>query len=215
VEISKWADQHTVDLIVMGSHGHTALKGLVLGSVAQKVLAYSTVPVLVLRTHNAPTRASLRVGIALDGGGYGAAAADYVLDHRPLWGPRPVVTLIHVRRPKQGESLPAHERPWGPTAGKAEVARLEDAAFEQVLAPVRQRFEQAKFAVEEQRIVGQPGQAIADFARSAGLDILAMGSHGRGSLTAAVLGSVAWRTAATCETPLLLIRRIAPAPAAS
>lgn len=209
VEISEWADRHPVDLIVMGSHGHTALKGLVLGSVTQKVLAYSTVPVLALRTHKAPSRASLRVGIALDGGEYGTTASDYVLTHRPLWGPRPVVTLIHVRPPKQGGPLPPDESTSGSPVGIADVARLEDAAFEQVLAPVRQKFEHAQFAVQEQRIVGAPGHAIADFARSAGLDILVMGSHGRGSLTAAVLGSVAWRTAATCETPLLLIRKIA------
>ena len=214
VEISEWADRHPVDLIVMGSHGHTALKGLIFGSVTQKVLAYSTVPVLALRTQKAPSRATLRVGIALDGGEYGTAASDYVLEHRPLWGLRPVVTLIHVRPPKHGGSLPRHESTLVPTVDEAEVARVEDAAFEQVLAPVRQKFEQAQFAVQEQRIVGQAGHAIADFARTAGLDILVMGSHGRGSLTAAVLGSVAWRTAATCATPLLLIRKITSAPTA-
>ena len=37
------------DLIVMGTHGHTALAGLVMGSVATKVLAGSKVPVLFLR----------------------------------------------------------------------------------------------------------------------------------------------------------------------
>lgn len=214
VEISDWADRHAVDLIVMGSRGRTALKGLVFGSVTQKVLAYTTVPVLTLRTPKAPSRASLRVGIAFDGSEYGTAASDYVLKHRQLWGPRPAVALIHVRRPKHGDSLPLQEgSSWLP-AGRAEVAPAEEAAFEQVFAPVRQKFEQARFAAQEQCIVGEPGHAIADFARSAGLDILVMGSHGRGSLTAAVLGSVAWRTAAACETPLLLIRKIAPAPAA-
>jgi nucleotide-binding universal stress UspA family protein len=34
------------DLIVLGTHGHTALAGLVLGSVATKVLAMSKTPVL-------------------------------------------------------------------------------------------------------------------------------------------------------------------------
>ncbi len=37
------------DLIVMCSHGRSAIKGLLLGSQTQKVLAHSTLPVLVLR----------------------------------------------------------------------------------------------------------------------------------------------------------------------
>jgi nucleotide-binding universal stress UspA family protein len=37
------------DLIVMGSHGHGALANLVMGSVANKVVAESRVPVLLVR----------------------------------------------------------------------------------------------------------------------------------------------------------------------
>lgn len=48
-EIQKYADKHAIDLIVMGSHGHTALRSLVLGSVATKILAATTVPVLIVR----------------------------------------------------------------------------------------------------------------------------------------------------------------------
>jgi len=48
-EISRLADKHDIDLIVMGSRGQTALKGLLLGSVASRVLALSKVPVTVVR----------------------------------------------------------------------------------------------------------------------------------------------------------------------
>jgi len=37
------------DLIVMASHGRQGVKALVLGSVAQKVLTYSPVPVMVVK----------------------------------------------------------------------------------------------------------------------------------------------------------------------
>lgn len=43
------ADEATADLIVVGSHGRGALEKLVLGSVAGKVVAQSTRPVLVVR----------------------------------------------------------------------------------------------------------------------------------------------------------------------
>ena len=47
--INEFAERHDIDLVVMGSHGHTALAGLALGSVVTKVLATSAVPVLVVR----------------------------------------------------------------------------------------------------------------------------------------------------------------------
>ena len=37
------------DIIFMASHGHRGLAGLILGSVTQKVLTHSTIPVLVFR----------------------------------------------------------------------------------------------------------------------------------------------------------------------
>ena len=43
------AARQRADLIVMGSRGLTALKGLLLGSVASKVLAGSTLPVTLVR----------------------------------------------------------------------------------------------------------------------------------------------------------------------
>jgi nucleotide-binding universal stress UspA family protein len=48
-EIASHAGSHGYDLIVMGTHGHTALGNLVMGSVATKVLASSKVPVLFFR----------------------------------------------------------------------------------------------------------------------------------------------------------------------
>lgn len=48
-EICGYASAQKMDLIVMGSHGHRALGGLVLGSVTTKVLAAAKIPVLVVR----------------------------------------------------------------------------------------------------------------------------------------------------------------------
>jgi nucleotide-binding universal stress UspA family protein len=185
VEIADWADRHAIDLIVMGSHGRSALKGLVFGSVTQRVLASTAVPVLVLRTPKAPIRASLRVAIALDGSAYGEEAAQYVVRHHGLFGPRPKFALIHVHAPSLLGSSPRAL----PTA--SDLARVEAEAFEQALAPARELFAKEGLSATEHRIVGHPGEEIARFARAEKLDILVMGSHGRGALTAALLGSVA------------------------
>lgn len=47
--IAKIADEGKYDLIIMGSHGHSNLLNLVLGSVATRVLARCKVPVLLVR----------------------------------------------------------------------------------------------------------------------------------------------------------------------
>ncbi|MCU4414055.1 universal stress protein [Acinetobacter sp. WU_MDCI_Axc73] len=49
VGILNIADEVNADLIIMGSHGRSGLKKLVLGSVAQKVLAESLIPVLIVK----------------------------------------------------------------------------------------------------------------------------------------------------------------------
>ncbi|MGI9134125.1 MAG: universal stress protein [Rhodoferax sp.] len=47
--IAKVAADGRFDLVVMGSHGHSALANLVMGSVATQVLAQCRVPVLLVR----------------------------------------------------------------------------------------------------------------------------------------------------------------------
>lgn len=204
--IAEWAEKHGTDLIVMGSHGRTALKNLIFGSVTQTVLASTYVPVLVLRTPRAPKRASLRVSIALDGSAYCTNAVNYVLEHRALFGPRPVFMLIHVAESRTAAGVAARGGELVALPGANNLARARRAAFERVVAPVRRRFADEGLKTLEEFVIGQPGNEIAKAAADARTDILVMGSHGRGALTSALLGSVAWRVAATCTTPLLLVR---------
>ena len=48
-QIAKVAEAGKFDLVMMGSHGHSALGNLVMGSVATQVLAHCSVPVLLVR----------------------------------------------------------------------------------------------------------------------------------------------------------------------
>jgi len=48
-EILDAAEKHRIDLITIATHGHTGLRHLVFGSVAEKVVRMATIPVLTVR----------------------------------------------------------------------------------------------------------------------------------------------------------------------
>lgn len=49
VEIIRYAREQSIDLIVIGTHGHSALATMLLGSVAEKVIRKASCPVLSIR----------------------------------------------------------------------------------------------------------------------------------------------------------------------
>jgi universal stress protein A len=59
-EIVRYAVERPFDLIVMGTHGRTGLKHLLLGSVAEHVVRTSAVPVLTVREAAAAATAEAR-----------------------------------------------------------------------------------------------------------------------------------------------------------
>ena len=206
-EIAAAAERSKADLIVMGSHGRSALKGLLVGSVTASVLAQTKVPMLILRGRAAPNADSLKIGIAIDGSGFGRAAARYVLKHRKLFGARPSVTLIHVANDFAGALMPDMAGIALPAYSTDDVRAMQKRAFEAAMRPVRTLFAKARVAAEEVCLAGNPGDELAAYARKQKLDVLVLGSHGYGAFKAAIMGSVATRVAANCDIPLLLVRR--------
>jgi nucleotide-binding universal stress UspA family protein len=184
ITVGTLAARSHADLIVMGSHGRTAFKGLLFGSVTQAVLAACTKPLLVVREGWVPAPESLRVAIAVDGSKFSLAAVRYVLAHRELFGKSPQFRLLHA------------------AAGAA-----AQASFEQAFAAALRLFAAAGVAAKVVRLTGKnAGDAIAAEVTRGGDDLLVMGSHGHGALSTLLLGSVATRAAARCSAPLLLIR---------
>lgn len=48
-EITKFAKEHNIDLIVQGTHGRRGVKHMLLGSVAENIVRYASCPVLTVR----------------------------------------------------------------------------------------------------------------------------------------------------------------------
>ncbi len=51
-EIIRYSKDHSMDMIVMGTHGYTGFKHIFMGSVAEKVVRYSMTPVLTVKQKN-------------------------------------------------------------------------------------------------------------------------------------------------------------------
>ncbi len=190
--VSRTATHGHPDLVVMGSRGQTALKGLVFGSVTQSVLAASTAPLLVLREGPPPRAASLRVAVAVDGSRHGLAAVRSALALRALFGPAPRFRLLHVVD-----------------------EQADAAAFDAATGAAVALFAKARVEAELVRLEGRNvGDAIVEYLAAHAADLVVMGSHGRGAFKAVVLGSVAARVAARCKLPLLIVRPRARRPPA-
>lgn len=203
--IAAVADELKADLIVIGAHGYSEFRGLLFGSVTHGVLARSKRPVLVVRGLAAPKGDGLRTGIAVDGSKFGLAAVKFALRHRDLFGAKARMTLLHVVPDFVTPVMADLGGVALPTYTEQEIKRLQDQDYEKAIGPALKLFEKAKVSVADVRLSGLPGDEIAAYAKK-NLDVLLVGSHGYGGFKAAVLGSVATRIAAKCETPLLIVR---------
>lgn len=196
------------DLIVMGSHGDTGLKKLLLGSVTSTVMASCATPMLVMRDKPPTKRDSLKLAIALDGSKYGVAAVRFFVKHRDFFGATPALTLVHVVPDLLNLVVPGFfGRAPVPNLKPEQIEAMQSAAFETAMVPARKLLERAGVTATEVRLSGNnPGDQIAAYAAKNKLDLIALGSHGQGALESAVLGSVATRIAAKCQVPLLFVR---------
>ena len=206
-EISALAEREKADLIVMGSHGHSALHNLVAGSVTSNVLARTRIPLLVLRKREAPEADALKVGIAIDGSKYGREAVKYVVRHADLFGAAPELTLIYVASDFAGALMPDMAGIALPAFSVDDIEGMQKKAFEIAVAPARKLLAKGKIVAKEACLIGNPGDELADYATRKKLDLLVMGSHGYGAFKAAVLGSTTRRVLAHSKVPLLVVRR--------
>ena len=106
-----FADQHGIDLIVIGTHGRKGLGKILMGSVAEHVFRQSPVPVLTIGPHvnHVERRRSLRnVFVPVD---FTAASEQAVPYAAALARERDAtLTALHVIEPAALKSVPDHAR---------------------------------------------------------------------------------------------------------
>jgi universal stress protein A len=108
------------------------------------------------------------------------------------------ITLLHVNDPVlvATSAIVFAERAEDET--RAELNRLLDEA----LADGRHHVRDVTILVAE----GDPSEQIATVAEEHGIDLIVMGTHGRGPIMHMVLGSVAERVVRTAPCPVLTVR---------
>lgn len=204
--IAQEAQKRDADLIVMGFQGHTAMAGLLFGSVTNGVLAQTKTPVLLLRGEAMPNADHLKVGIAVDGSEFGLKAVDYALGHRALFGSDAKFEVINVSQEEPTSyAMPSSARSLMDTIQKSNEPAVQPSSTPAIDA-TKPLFEKAGIVANAVQLVGKPGQAIAQYAKNAQLDMLVLGSHGYGRFMSAVMGSTAMRIASMAEIPLLVVR---------
>jgi nucleotide-binding universal stress UspA family protein len=82
---------------------------------------------------------------------------------------------------------------------------LEDAARERLLKILSPR-EQQEFHPEFEVRPGSAAVEIVRYAKEKGIDLIVMGTHGRGFVAHAVMGSVAEKVVRTAPCPVLTVR---------
>lgn len=66
--------------------------------------------------------------------------------------------------------------------------------------------EQARFRAETAVAFGDPYREILEYAKRASIDLIVMGTHGRGGVAHALMGSVAEKIVRTASCPVLTMR---------
>ena len=202
-EVNKLGRRHGSSLVVVGAHGESLVKELLLGSTAHSILQNAVLPVLLVRLEITEGNSGKRCR-AICGDLFrhvlfptdfsdNAQHAFLYLEHI-VRETKSQVTLLHVQDQAKIERHLKH--------------RLEE--FNQIdaerLEGMRLRLEQCGAASVEVEIpYGSPTKIILERARANRFSLILMGSQGRGFIHQVFLGSVANNIARLAPLPVLFV----------
>lgn len=140
----------------------------------------------------------MKILIAADGSEYTRRMLDYLGSH-PSWldpGNRITVLTVVPPVPPRAASVLAPEVLKG----------YYDDSAETVLGPVRSFLQSRGVDAELVHTIGHAADDIARYAASHAIDLIVLGSHGHGTFSSLVMGSVVTKVLASCKTPVLIVR---------
>jgi nucleotide-binding universal stress UspA family protein len=220
-EILRYAEENDVDLILMATHGRSGIRRWVMGSVADKVLQASRVPVWLVRAgvpegivyDKWPKRTIL---VPLDGSGLAEEVLPHVEALAKQRGTELVeVVLLGVYEPVAALGYYPPSARFETPGGSVHVmpkdyARGESARqriiTEQYLNKVARRLNDTGLKVRCQALAGAPAEAIVDYAHKNPFNLIVMSTHARSGLSRWAYGSVASRVLRGVLSPIFLVR---------
>lgn len=137
--------------------------------------------------------------VAIDGSGYSDSAVDYVVSRAGLCREPVHVHLLNVQLPLGGVNVKLFIKP----ESVESYYRDEGMA---ILAAPREVLKAAGISCDHHIGVGDPGQVVTDYAQAKNCDEIIMGTHGRGFLAGAVMGSVARDVIQQSLLPVVLVK---------
>jgi len=211
-EILQYAQKNRIDLILMASHGRSGVMRWALGSVADKVLRASEIPVWLVRAASAQQSdydkwLKITALVPLDGSELAEQILPYVEAMVKQRGAEIVdVVLIRVCEPP---AIPSDYPPGMPLSWdehvEQEMAKCSQ-RNEQYLSAVERRLRDADLSVRSQLLMGKAADEIVDYAAKTPFSLIAMTTHGRSGLGRWVYGSVAEKVLLGVSNPILLVR---------
>jgi nucleotide-binding universal stress UspA family protein len=222
------ATEYHADLIVMGSHGHTGVAHVLLGSVAEKIARHASVPVLVLREkvgfpamNPAEVAQPLRILVSLDGSTYAHAAlepAAELLSALAAPAQKMALHLLRVIEPaadqKEEAQVAQHK---SLSRARSYLGHITDLIRDGYIAPSISRQQilvNWSVALDHDYAnaivrVTENGEDVEGVGVFGGCDLIAMATHGREGLQRWTMGSVTERVLHATKRPLLIVRSAA------
>lgn len=140
----------------------------------------------------------MKILVAADGSPFTKRMLAYLAAHDEWLGGQHRYTVINA--------VPAVPPRAAAVLDKETLKGHYDEEAERVFKPIRTFFGKQGIKADFVSKVGPAADVIAKEADKGGYDLLILGSHGHGTLTNLVMGSVATKVLAHCGTPALLIR---------